>query len=343
MNQRVRNTDHALLGRLGGSDGDWETFVATYYSKVEKIATARVRNRDEAQDIAQDVMMKLVRRLRKGWKDEKGRAGFEALLNVIINHCVASYFSLKNRQLRGGGELPPDTQLEMRLQQFSGGSETPDGDAVELAGELPEDRRLLQQALGDLPETDRLVLTHDGKGAELAEQLNKKAGAVRAQRFRAMKRLKKALRQRMVRWQTEFRPSIADGFALEHLTWAGQMILDQHRGTGSGPALLFRRKASERKVESIRLGSRTDIGRDTFADLDPTVFDPQVSLPHCRIESPDDGLWLIEDVGSTNGTRVNGRRLAVEDPVELRDGDRLEIGRQLLVFSTGESAPEEAS
>ncbi len=342
MAHRPRKTDHVLLGQLEGPDGDWETFVGTYYPQVERIAAAKLKNPDEAQDVAQDVMMKLVWRLRKGWENDPGKGGFQALLNVIISQRVASHLRRKDRQLRDGDELPTDDQLEQGLQRLQNDSEPPVVDEVELVGELPEERRLLKKALDDLTETDRLVLTYDGKGSELAKAQNKKPGAVRVQKSRAMKQLRKALRQRMVRWQTERSPSLSGRFALEHLTWAGQLILDQRQGAESGPALLFRRQAPERVVESIQLESRTDVGRETFADLEPSLFDPKVSARHCRIESLGNGSWLIEDVGSFNGTWVNDEQLAAGVPVELRDGDRLEIGQQLLVFSAGESAPEEA-
>ncbi len=340
MGHCTRKTDPALLGQLDGRGGDWETFVATYYPQVVRIAEAKLKNPDEAQDVAQDVMMKLVWRLRKGWKDDPEKGGFQALLNVIISQRLASHWRRKDRQLREGDELPTDDQLEQGLQRLQSGAE-PTVVKVELAGELPEDRRLMQGALTDLTEADRVVLTYDGGGAGLATALDKKPGALRVQKYRAMKRLREALRQRMVRWQTEHSPRLSGRFALEHLTWAGRLILDQRRGVGAGPALLFRRQAPERKVESIRLEARIDVGREIFAVLEPPVFDSKVSGRHCRVESLSDGSWLIEDVGSRNGTWVNDKRLAVGAPVELRDGDRLEIGQQLLVFSAGEFVLEE--
>ena len=39
-----------------------------------------------------------------------------------------------------------------------------------------------------------------------------------------------------------------------------------------------------------------------------------------------DGSYAIEDVGSTNGTEVNGRALPSHDPVTLADGDRIQLG-----------------
>ena len=52
--------------------------------------------------------------------------------------------------------------------------------------------------------------------------------------------------------------------------------------------------------------------------------DRLVSARHARLRPAGDG-WLVEDLGSRNGTFVNGR--AVEAPRALRPGDRIELGR----------------
>ena len=56
---------------------------------------------------------------------------------------------------------------------------------------------------------------------------------------------------------------------------------------------------------------------------------PGVSRRHARIVVTDRQV-TIEDLASKNGTFVEGRRL--EGPTPLRDGDRVLLGRQLLVF-----------
>jgi pSer/pThr/pTyr-binding forkhead associated (FHA) protein len=45
--------------------------------------------------------------------------------------------------------------------------------------------------------------------------------------------------------------------------------------------------------------------------------------------------WVVEDLGSKNGTRVNGRRVETAD---LRHGDRIAFGDEELVFTCGEVA-----
>jgi serine/threonine protein kinase len=57
-----------------------------------------------------------------------------------------------------------------------------------------------------------------------------------------------------------------------------------------------------------------------------------VSRRHCRIFRQEDGRYYIEDLGSMNGTAVNGRLLEASDPMSLEPGDRIAVGHVLLRF-----------
>jgi len=59
----------------------------------------------------------------------------------------------------------------------------------------------------------------------------------------------------------------------------------------------------------------------------PLTFDTFVSQVHARAHDRDGTLW-VEDIGSTNGTIVNGKR--IEKPTKLRKGDRVKVGETLL-------------
>jgi len=69
------------------------------------------------------------------------------------------------------------------------------------------------------------------------------------------------------------------------------------------------------------------IGRSR--DCDIVLDDSNVSRRHAEI-SPSGQSWLIQDLGSTNGVRVNGR--AVDGPHPLEDGDRIELGTVQVGF-----------
>jgi hypothetical protein len=65
-------------------------------------------------------------------------------------------------------------------------------------------------------------------------------------------------------------------------------------------------------------------------DCDVVLEDAGVSRRHAELRPRDTGAWTIEDLGSTNGVRVNGRAIAGQH--ELRGGDRVGLGSTEMVF-----------
>jgi pSer/pThr/pTyr-binding forkhead associated (FHA) protein len=59
--------------------------------------------------------------------------------------------------------------------------------------------------------------------------------------------------------------------------------------------------------------------------------DEFASARHARVEPRRDGVW-VQDLGSTNGTHVNGVR--IDRPRRLTDGDVVRIGETELRFET---------
>ncbi len=82
-------------------------------------------------------------------------------------------------------------------------------------------------------------------------------------------------------------------------------------------------------VTTVIDGARLVIGRSQECDL--PVDDVNVSRRHCEIIRGSDG-WAVVDLGSTNGTEVNGRRIG---RAPLEDGDRITVGGSELVFGVG--------
>jgi hypothetical protein len=69
------------------------------------------------------------------------------------------------------------------------------------------------------------------------------------------------------------------------------------------------------------------MGRSRQSDV--MVDDPNVSRAHAEIR-PRGGSWVLTDLGSTNGSRLNGNR--VEGSEVLKPGDEIELGTTVLKF-----------
>ena len=75
-----------------------------------------------------------------------------------------------------------------------------------------------------------------------------------------------------------------------------------------------------------------NVGKQSTANL--RLEDVNVSRKHAVIERRASGEWRVTDLGSTNGTTVNGRRIT---QAILQNGDRLLLGETTLVI--GITAP----
>ncbi|GAB4279879.1 MAG: FHA domain-containing protein [Coriobacteriia bacterium] len=75
----------------------------------------------------------------------------------------------------------------------------------------------------------------------------------------------------------------------------------------------------------LDLADPVRIGREPDSEL--VIADGFVSGRHARIDPSGSGP-VLKDLGSTNGTFVNGKR--VQGPVLLAKGDRIEVGKVVL-------------
>lgn len=76
---------------------------------------------------------------------------------------------------------------------------------------------------------------------------------------------------------------------------------------------------------------RVTIGRATrSAEWEICLQDLTVSRPHAQLERDSQG-WSVRDLGSSNGTTVNGKAVA-DTPARLQDGDVLGIGHTVALF-----------
>ena len=78
---------------------------------------------------------------------------------------------------------------------------------------------------------------------------------------------------------------------------------------------------------TIDLHGEFTFGRD-MPEAGALGGDPEISRKHARITTAPSGELLVEDLGSTNGTFVNGHK--IEAPTPIRSGDRVELGGSVL-------------
>jgi hypothetical protein len=77
---------------------------------------------------------------------------------------------------------------------------------------------------------------------------------------------------------------------------------------------------------SVLSGERVLIGRSRECDV--VLSDPNTSRRHAEVRRDGEG-WTVVDLGSTNGIKVNGRRV---DQAALEPGDRITLGLTELTF-----------
>ena len=166
-----------LVGRIRSGDRSAEEeLVHTYQRGVLAIATVRTRDREAARDLAQEVMIAVLKALRAGQLREANKlAGFVqgTARNLINNH-------LRRQASRAEVELI--------------GEETPGADLIEQL-ELAERRRMIQLELRSFNAIDQQILLLslvDGHSlAVVAQRLSLSHDAVRARKSRMIRKITK--------------------------------------------------------------------------------------------------------------------------------------------------------
>jgi len=91
-----------------------------------------------------------------------------------------------------------------------------------------------------------------------------------------------------------------------------------------GSRVLFVRSESQQGQE-FEVNDVVVMGRS--AETDVAIDDPYASEFHLRLVSQENGM-MLHDLGSTNGTYVNGRRVSA--PTELKRGDTIQVGKTVM-------------
>ena len=116
--------------------------------------------------------------------------------------------------------------------------------------------------------------------------------------------------------------------------WIGYAIFtdlrekDIRKKDKSIPSISLQTEFDQEQVKKRFTIPEIIIGRDPACDL--PLEDETISLRHSKL-SFHHKQWWVEDLGSTNGTFVN--ETLVEEPIALTSGDRLRLGRKILIIN----------
>jgi hypothetical protein len=109
------------------------------------------------------------------------------------------------------------------------------------------------------------------------------------------------------------------------LACVASLVEGEDDGTGGGHASVLVREDGKERLVPLSSNVVT-IGR--LADCDVVLKDKGASRKHAQLKVRN-GTWTLTDLGSTNGTRLNGQTVQAR---ELTDGDTITIGSTVIEF-----------
>jgi RNA polymerase sigma-70 factor (ECF subfamily) len=182
---KQRNTPEVeLVQRLKvGDEAAFRELVERYESKIHSVIYGILRNRDDADEIAQEVFAKVYFAI-KGFGERSSL--YTWIYRVAVNEC---YGYLRKKRFKLVHESDPADDLQSRrVQMISDGRPTPDRVAIQ--------RNWINKLLVRMPEDDRLLLIwKEVEGfslAELSEMTGLNETTIKVRLFRARQKLIKA-------------------------------------------------------------------------------------------------------------------------------------------------------
>jgi RNA polymerase sigma-70 factor (ECF subfamily) len=177
--------DSDLIARAASGDtAAFQALVERHRSMVYRVAYQFAGNHYDAEDIAQEVFIKVFRSLEKFRQDAQLSSW---LYRIVMNACIDH----RRRQLPAGS-APFGEEAEHKLHNTA--TETPGPEEHAYAGELGQ---VLESEINRLPQGQRIVFVmrhHQGlKLGEIADALGLAEGTVKRQLHAAVHRLRHAL------------------------------------------------------------------------------------------------------------------------------------------------------
>lgn len=184
--------DNQLLLRTGSGDvGAFKLLMEKHQLTVMRMVYRYTGRHHEAEDLAQDIFLKLYRAARR----YTPRAHFKTwLYKVVANHCLNFHRSQK-KHLYGNAPSRSFSETEVLPRSCREAGETP---PAEQRLEQEELKAAVKQALAELPDRQRMAIIlfrfEELSYREIAQALGCSLPAVESLIFRAMRTLKDALK-----------------------------------------------------------------------------------------------------------------------------------------------------
>ena len=181
----VANTDTLIERCLGGDQVAWEQIVRQHWRKVFNLAYKFVGRHDEAEDLTQDIFLKIFKALHTFDR----RANFQTwLISISRNFCIDHYRSVRKERETiardvDASELTPIAKERGPLAQL---------EQIDL-------KSLIRRALGELPESLRSAVVlrdlQEFSYQEIADRLGLPEGTVKSRINRGRLELARQLRK----------------------------------------------------------------------------------------------------------------------------------------------------
>lgn len=203
MAEQPGSLDQTLAAAADGDGQAWVQLVSAYSGRVFGLIYKQCRDKELAEEIAQETFVKVVQKLTSndGYREE---GKFEPWLFRIAMNKLRDEMRRRGRQARPMDMSPAATASSNEQASgwaaaesgvLAGGPSMPDAPLDQL--DRAEQVTLLKQAIATLPEADQEVLhlrhTAGLSFAQIAETLDQPLGTVLARGHRALGKLKKLM------------------------------------------------------------------------------------------------------------------------------------------------------
>lgn len=183
-------TRHSLIQRLqdGGDNAAWDEFASIYRPIIVRIALRKQLQLDDAEDLAQQVLLSVLKNIHK-WKADPARARFRTWLQTIVRNATINALNRRPKDQASGGTNS--------LHQIHQHPDKSDSLWFDLEWQRETLRWIAQQVRGEFESSTWTAFwetaIEQSSPQEVAEKIGKSVGAVYIARSRVMQRIKQRI------------------------------------------------------------------------------------------------------------------------------------------------------